>query len=106
MKERRQHERFIFRLPVRLESMTTGRKEVFDLATRDISASGTFVTTLTSFPEGTRFNLDFTIPRNTIEKLDGVGSMSRYTGSMVRSTPHGMGIQFDKDSQIESLKGL
>jgi hypothetical protein len=106
MKERRQHERFIFRLPVRLESMTTGRKEVFDLATRDISASGTFVTTLTSFPEGTRFNLDFTIPRNTIEKLDGVGSMSRYTGSMVRSTPHGMVIQFDKDSQIESLKGL
>ena len=106
MKERRQYERFISPLPVRLESMITGRKEVFDLATRDISASGTFVTTLTSFPEGTRFNLDFTIPRNTIEKLDGVGSMSRYTGSMVRSAPHGMVIQFDKDSQIESLKGL
>jgi hypothetical protein len=106
MKERRQHERFIFRLPVRLESMIADRKEVFDLVTRDISASGTFVTTLTSFPEGTRFNLDFTIPRNTVEKLNGVGRMSGYTGSMVRSAPHGMVIQFDIESQIESLKAL
>lgn len=106
MKERRQYERFIFPLPVRLESMTTGRNEVLDLITRDISASGTFVTTLTSFPEGTRFILDFTIPRNTIEKLNGVRSMSGYTGSIVRSSPHGMVIQFDKESQIETLKAL
>ena len=106
MIERRQYERFIFRLPVRLESMTTGRKEIFDLATRDISASGTFVTTLTSFSEGTRFNLDFTIPRNTILKLNGVGSMIGYTGYIVRSTPQGLAIQFDKECQIESLKAL
>jgi hypothetical protein len=106
MEERRQYQRFIFRLPVRLESVTAGRKEVFDLATRDISASGTFIPTLTSFQKGTRFYLDFTIPRNTVEKLDGVGSMSGYKGSMVRSSPHGMVIQFDKECQIESLKGL
>jgi len=56
MKERCQHERLIFRFPLSLESITAGRKEVYDLVTRDISASGTFITTLTSFPEGTRFN--------------------------------------------------
>jgi hypothetical protein len=106
MKERRQHERFISRFPVRLESMTAGRKEFFDLVARDISASGTFITTITSFPEGTRFNLDFTIPRNTVEKLNSVGSMIKYTGCMVRSTPRGIAIQFDKESQIETLKGL
>jgi len=41
--------------------MTAGRKEVSDLVTRDISVSGTCVTTRTSFPERTRFILDFTI---------------------------------------------
>jgi len=69
MKERRQYERFILPLPVRLEPITTGRKRVLDLETRDISASGTFINTLTSFPEGTRFILDFTIPSDSIEEF-------------------------------------
>ena len=43
MKERRQYERFMFALPVRIETMMTGRKKVLDLATRDISVSGTFI---------------------------------------------------------------
>ena len=106
MRERRQYERYILSLHVKLESISTTRKMILDLYTRDISASGTFVTTLTSFPEGTRFILDFTIPRNTIEKLNGVGSMSGHTGYIVRSTPQGLAIQFDKECQIESLKAL
>jgi len=32
MKERRQYERFMFALPVRIETMMTGRKKVLDLA--------------------------------------------------------------------------
>ena len=58
MKERRQYERFSFLLPIRLKAMTTGRTKVIDLYTRDLSVSGTFITTLTSFPEKTRFTLD------------------------------------------------
>jgi hypothetical protein len=106
IRERRQYERYIFSLHVRLESMTTSRKTILDLYTRDVSASGTFITTLTSFPEETRFILDFAIPRDTIEKLKGVRRLNGYTGSMVRSTPHGLAIQFDKDCQIESLKAI
>ncbi len=106
MKERRQYERYIFPLPVRLESMTTSRKMILDLNTRDISASGTFIPTLTSFPEETRFALDFAVPRNTIKKFNGARGLTEYTGSMVRSTPHGMAIQFDRECQIESLKAL
>jgi len=106
MKERRQHERFSFPLPVRLKTMTTGKKKVLDLVTRDISASGTFIITLTSFPKGTRFILDFTIPSNEIRKLKEVKSLRGYKGSMVRSTPHGMAIHFDRECQIESLKAL
>ena len=106
MKERRQYERFSFPLPVRLKAMTTGRKTVLDLNTRDLSVSGTFVTTLTSFPEETRFTLDFTIPTDSIKKLKGVESLKGYTGSMIRSTTHGIAIHFDRECQIESLKAL
>ena len=49
MKERRQFERFMFPIPVRIETMMTGRKKVLDLVTRDISVSGTFFPTLTLF---------------------------------------------------------
>ena len=69
MKEKRQYERFILPLPVRLETIELGRKKVLDLNTRDLSASGTFIITLTSFPEETRFVLDFTIPINSIKRL-------------------------------------
>ena len=106
MKERRQHERLMFALPVRIETMMTGRIKVLDLATRDISVSGTFITTLTSFPERTRFILDFTIPSDSIKGLNDVKNLRGYTGSMVRSTPHGMAINFDRECQIEGLKAL
>ena len=106
MKERRQYERFTFLLPIRLKAMTTGRTKVIDLYTRDLSVSGTFITTLSSFPEKTRFTLDFTIPTDSIKKLKDVKSLKGYTGSMVRSTTHGIAIQFDNECQIESLKNL
>lgn len=106
MKERRQYERFTFPLPVRIEDIKSGRKKVIDLATRDISASGTFIATLTSFPEETRFILDFTIPSDSIKGLKGMKSLRGFTGRMVRSTPYGLAIQFDRECQIESLKAL
>jgi hypothetical protein len=106
MKERRQYDRFPFPIPVRIEDLTLGRKKVVDLATKDISASGTFITTLTSFSEGTRFILHFTIPIDSIKGLKDVKSLRGFTGSMVRSTPYGLAIQFDKECQIESLKVL
>ena len=106
MKDKRQYERFSFPLPVRLKAMTTDKTKVIDLYTRDLSVSGTFITTLTSFPEGTRFILDFAIPGDIIEKLNGVGRLNGYTGSMVRSTPHGLAIQFDRECQMENFKVL
>jgi len=106
MKERRQYERFMFALPVRIETMMTGRKKVLDLATRDISISGTFIAALTSFPERTRFILDFTIPSDRIKVLKNAKSLRGYTENMVRSIPHGMAIKFDRECRIEGLKAL
>ena len=104
MKERRQYDRFVLPLPVKLEPITTGRKRVLDLETRDISASGTFINTLTSFPEGTRFILDFTIPSDSIEEFKYVKSLKGCTGSIVRSTSKGMAIHFDRDCYIMTLR--
>jgi hypothetical protein len=107
MKERRVYKRFPARFPIKLEAITSSRKRVLDLTTRDISVSGTFIITLTSFPEGTRFFLDFNIPRESFEVLkEGTKSLRGYTGSMVRSTPCGMAIKFDRECQIEGLKYL
>ena len=106
MKDKRQYERFSFPLPVKLKAITIDRKKVIDLYTRDLSVSGTFITTLMSFPEETRFTLDFTIPTDSIKKLKDVKRLKGYTGSMVRSTSYGMAIHFDREYQIESLKAL
>ena len=104
MKERRQYERFKIPLPVRIEA-TTGTKRVLNLETRDISASGTFINTFTSFPEETRFIMDFTIPSDSIEEFKYVKSLKGCTGSMVRSTSKGMAIRFDRDCYIMTLSG-
>jgi hypothetical protein len=106
MKERRQFARFSIPLPVRLESITSDKREVLDLETRDISYSGTFIPTLTPFPEGTRFILDFTIPTDNLKNFKDINSLKGCTGSMVRSAPHGLAIQFDRECQIKGLKAL
>ena len=106
MDDRRQYERFSYPLPVRLETITLERKEVLDLETRDISYSGTFINTLTSFPEGTQFILDFTLPSDNLKEFQDIKSLEGCAGSMVRSDSHGIAIQFDKECQIEGIKVL
>jgi hypothetical protein len=106
MKERRQYERFMFPIPVRIETMMTDGKTVLDLVTRDISVSGTFITTLTYFPERTRFILDFAILSDSIKGLKEEKSLRGYSGSLVRSTPYGIAINLDRECQIEGLKAL
>lgn len=94
-------------LPVRLKAMNAGRKiMVLDLTTRDISYSGTFIPTLTSFPEGTWFIMDFTLPSDNLKEFKDIKSLEGCAGTMVRSDPHGIAIQFDKECQIEGLKAL
>ena len=106
MIEIRQFVRYPFALPVKLETIKLAKKELFDLVTRDISASGTFIPALTSFPEGTRVKLDFTLPINNLTKFRDIEKLKSCTGRVVRSESQGIAIQFDKGYQIESLKAL
>ncbi len=107
MKEKRQYKRFTATLPARLEIITSGSKKVYDLETKNISASGAFVYTKDSsyFPQGTRFIMDLTIPRGSIKELAEVKSLIECEGSVVRSTSEGMAMHFDRECYIMSLRG-
>jgi hypothetical protein len=106
MTKERLYIRYPLPLPVRLETMEPDRKEVLDLETRDISYTGTFIPTITSFPEGTRVKLDFTIPSNKFRKLKDIERLKSFTGRVVRTEPYGIAIHFDQGCQIDSLKVL
>ena len=106
MIERRQYERFMFQLPVRVETIILDENKVLDLFTRDISVSGTYITTLTSFPKEAQFNLDFTMPTDNLKGFKNIENLKKCTGKMVRSALYGLAIQFDKECPIESLKAL
>ena len=106
MKERRQYERFPLTIPARMEMMNKNRKQIFDLETRDISASGAFINTAEQFPEETRFKLYLTAASKKIKELTGAKSLIKSEGKVVRSTSTGVAIHFDRECQILSLRGL
>ncbi len=106
MKERRQHKRLNIPLPVRVNVMNGSGIMALDLQAKDISYSGMFIPTLTSFPDATRFILDFTIPGDNLKDFKNINSLIGCAGTMVRSDPYGIGIQFDKECQIKNLKDL
>ena len=106
MKERRQYERFSLTLPTRMETINSGRKQVFDFKTRDISASGAFIFTPEQFPNGTNIKLNLVVPNDRIKQMTGAASLLDCAGQVVRSTANGVAIHFIMDCQIMSLKGF
>ena len=106
MENRRHYERLSFSFPIRLETMTSNGEKVLNLVTKDISASGTFIPALTSFPEGTRFLLEIAFPTNKTHTFENVIHVNGCKGVLVRSTPHGSAIHFDRECQMECLKIL
>jgi hypothetical protein len=113
MKERRIYERFQLSLPARLEMNSTGKKEIFELQTRDISAAGTFLTTTERFALGARCQLELIVASERLElivaserikELTGVQGLIKVEGTIVRSTPDGLAICFDGDCEILGLK--
>ena len=104
MEERRAYERFALMLPARMEMVISGKREIFDLQTRNVCAGGAFLHTTEAIPEGTRFQLKMTIPSEKIKELTGAQSCIEVEGVVVRCTPEGVAICFDGECQILSLK--
>jgi len=79
---------------------------MFKFQTRDISSAGAFILTTEPFSDGTRFKLEFTLTINWNKETTGALSLIKCEGNVVRSTPEGVAIQFDRDCQIVKLSGL
>jgi hypothetical protein len=103
VKNRRIYKRHTVRLPSRIEAIIpSGKKKIYDLETKDISIGGAFFYTKEwySFPEGSRFILDITIPSGSNKELTIVKSLMECNGTMVRSTSEGIAIQCDRECDI------
>ena len=107
MKEQRRYERFQLELPAKVETNTSGKKELFALYTKDISSAGVLLLeTEVQFSEGTRCQLELIVSGEKIKELTGMKGLMKDEGTVVRSTPDGVAICFDGDCQILGLKGL
>ena len=101
MKERRRYKRHIAILPAKIETMlTSGEKKVFDVETINISIGGAFIYSkdLSFFQKGRLVVIDYTIPSDGYFKyLADVKNLIDGEGSMIRSSPEGLAIQFDRE---------
>ena len=103
MEERRRFERFQLRLPVRMEVTISGKRQIFDLETKDISAAGVFIETSERFSEGTPVQLSMTLSSDKIRELTGSQSLIKVKGIVVRSAPTGLAVGFAGRKEILSL---
>ena len=103
MEERRRFERFQLRLPVRMEVIISGKRQVFDLETKDVSAAGVFIETSERFSEGTPVQLSMTLSSDRIRELTGSQSLIKVKGIVVRSAPTGLAVGFAGRKEILSL---
>ena len=71
MNNLRQFERFPLNVPARAEVYTSDKKQIYNLETKDISASGVFLYTPEPFPNGTNIKLNLTIPNDRIKQMTG-----------------------------------
>jgi len=103
VEERRRFERFQLRLPVRMEVTISGKRQIFDLETKDISAAGVFIETSERFSEGTPVQLSMTLSSDKIRELTGSQSLIKVKGIVVRSAPTGLAVGFAGRREILSL---
>ena len=103
MEERRRFERFQLRLPVRMEVTISGKRRIFDLETKDISAAGVLIDTSERFSEGTPVELNMTLSSDRIKDLTGSQSLIKVQGIVVRSAPTGLAVSFAGRKEILSL---
>ena len=87
-----------------METLSSGKRQVFDFETKNISAAGAFINTTEPFPIGTSFKLDLTATSERIKALTGAQSLIEGEGKVTRSPPGGVAIHFDSECRILGLK--
>ena len=103
MKERRKLERFDLRLPAEIEvvSRVPGlKKEKLSVQTENVCSGGAFFRTPNPLPEETQVKIDMRLNFQGICNMEKSRPLVKVRGSVLRSTPMGMAIQFDKGYEI------
>ena len=100
MQERRKYERFDLRLPGKVEVITSGKQEILDVLTDDISAAGGFFHSAKPVPENAQVKIELVVNSKRLEELTGAQGLISVEGTVVRSSPKGMAIWFHKNHQI------
>jgi len=102
LKEKRLYKRFPAKLPIELKAITSTRKRVLLVETKDMSATGAFIYTKESsyIPDDTRFILNSFYPKKSTIKLKNLKQLKNCTCTMVRSTSEGIAICFDRPVEL------
>lgn len=103
---KRKYERFDIELPARMETVSSKKKQVFEFVTKNISAAGAFLSTNSPFSEGIGIKMSLSTQNKRLAELTGSQSLIECEGSIVRVTPTGVAIRFNKDCHILRLKCL
>ena len=106
MEKRRQLERFDLRLPAEIEvvSRVAGlEKEKLSLQTENICSGGAFFNTPNSLPEGTQVKIGMRLNFRRLRNIENGRPIVNVGGSVLRSEPTGMAIQFDRRYEITLL---
>ena len=102
MKEKRLYKRHSTKLPVKLEAITSSRKRVLLVETKDISATGAFIYTKEAsyIPDDTKFILESFYPKKSTIKLKRLKELKNCLGTVVRSTSEGIAICFNTPVEL------
>jgi hypothetical protein len=95
--ERRRIERFDLRLPARIEDLSPSQIRqpvVLNLVTKDISAYGAFFPSAHSIEEGTRVKVDLILAFERAPQ--GKRALIKVNGTVLRKTPAGMAVNFER----------
>ena len=104
MHEKRTYERFDLRLPGKIEVVTSGKQEIFDVLTGNISAAGAFFHSAKPVPENAQVKIELIVDSKRLKELTGAQGLISVEGTVVRSGPKGMAIWFHKNHQIMSMR--
>ena len=104
MQERRKYERFDLRLPGKVEVVASGKQEILDVLTGNISACGGFFHSAKRVPENAQVKIELVVTSKRLEELTGTQGLISIEGTVVRSSPKGIAIWFHKNHHIAPLK--
>lgn len=103
MQDRRKLERFELRVPalVVVESRS-GREEVLDLTTKDVSSDGAYLLSSNLLPEGAMVRMEFMLAMNSVGRSwrDGRRMRVRVTGKVIRVDGNGAAVRFGNRYRI------